>query len=232
MAERPVFIPRLEGLLLVDTQIVEFTWSSGMAVSQKQKSIATLHEAAMASLNLKAILEISTKSTSMLGVALSAFNLMYRAGNGRQYPLESIYQSAKVFINGGPYRDIRDKTSLEAKQDVRLKESGHLLKFSSGGQDWPLEPKTAFYDWLYLNILHTQQNLARQLSQYDGFTDIEFNPKKSINCQAYSAALFVALERRSLLDEALTSRDCFIETVRRFSLGSTQGDTPRTGQLL
>ena len=232
MAERPVFIPRPEGMLLVDTRMVEFAWSPGMAVSQKQKSIASLHEAAMASLNLNAILEISTKSTSVLGNALSAFNLMYRAESGRQYPLESIYQSAKVFSDGGPYRDIREKSALDAKQDVRLKESGHLLKFSSGGLDWPLEPKTVFYDWLYLNVLHTQQELAQQLVRHDGFTDIEFNPKKSINCQAYSAALFLALVQRNLLVDALASRDCFIETVRRFSLGSTQADTPRTGQLL
>ena len=31
---------------------------------------------------------------------------------------------------------------------------------------------------------------------YDAFTDIEFNPKKSYNCQAYSAALFKAANHR------------------------------------
>jgi hypothetical protein len=232
VAARPVFIPRPEGLLLVDTRMVEFVWTPGMAVSQKKKSVASLHDAAMAALDLKSILEISTKSTSALGVSLSAFNLVYRNDAGREYPLESIYQSAKVFSGGGPYRDIRDRTPLEAKQDMRLKESGYLVSFSSGGLDWPLEPKTAFYDWLYLNVLRTQTDLACQLVRYDAFTDIEFNPKKSVNCQAYSAALFVALDRRSLLNEALTSRDCFISTIRRFSLGSTQGDTPRTGVLI
>jgi hypothetical protein len=231
VAERPVFVPRLEGMILVDTHMVEFSWSSGMAISQKQKSIASLHEVALTTLGLQSILEISTKSPNALGVALSAFNLIYRAGSGRQYPLESIYQSAKVFSNGGPYRDIRDKRPIEAKQDVRLKESGHLLNFSSGGLDWPLEPKTVFYDWLYLNVLRTQRDLANQLVRYDGFTDIEFNPKKSINCQAYSAALFVALKRRSLLEHALTSKDLFIDTIERFSRGSTQEDTPKNGQL-
>jgi hypothetical protein len=35
--------------------------------------------------------------------------------------------------------------------------------------------------------------LAR-LNKYVGFTDIEFNPSKSINCQARSCALFVSKE--------------------------------------
>ena len=40
-----------------------------------------------------------------------------------------------------------------------------------------------------------------QLIQYEAFTDIEFNPQKSINCQAYSVAMFVALSKRNLLDK-------------------------------
>jgi hypothetical protein len=47
------------------------------------------------------------------------------------------------------------------------------------------------------------------LSKIDGFTDIEFNPEKSVNCQARSCAFFVALEKRDLLDEAMSSFENF-----------------------
>jgi len=226
VAQRPVFIPRFVGELLVETRMVEFTWHPGVAVSQKQKSITSLHQAAIQQLGLKNVLEISTKSPLPLGVALSAFNLAFRNQSGaRMLPVEVIYQSAKVFTNGGPYLDIRDKTSIEAKQDSRLKESGDLLRFESGGVIWELEPKTAFYDWVYLNVLRRQQELAAQVSLYEGFTDIEFNPAKSVNCQAYSVALFVALTQRQLLEQALHSRDDFISMITRFSPGETQIDS-------
>ncbi|NMG56490.1 DarT1-associated NADAR antitoxin family protein [Aromatoleum aromaticum] len=226
MAQRPVFIPRFGNELLVETRMVEFTWHPGVTVSQKQKSIASLHQAAIQQLGLGAVLEISTKSPVPLGVALSAFNLAFRTQSGaRALPVEVIYQSAKVFTNGGPYLDIRDKTPIEAKQDSRLKESGDLLRFESGGVSWELEPKTAFYDWVYLNVLRRHSELAEQVSQYEGFTDIEFNPSKSVNCQAYSVALFVALTQRQLLEQALQSRDDFIATITRFSPGETQSDS-------
>ena len=36
---------------------------------------------------------------------------------------------------------------------------------------------------------------------YDAFTDIEFNPDKSLNCQARAAAMFVALNREGLIGQ-------------------------------
>lgn len=226
MAKRPVFIPRLEGSLLVETRMVEFTWFPGMAVSQKQKSIASLHEAIAKTLDVEGILEISTKSMTPLGVSLSAFNLVYQAERSdKRYSLEALFQSSKVFSQGGPFRDIREMSPKDAKQDSRLKSSGNLLRFNSGGKDWPLMPKTAFYDWLYLNVLTEQPELAEQLMDYEAFTDIEFNPEKSINCQAYSAALYVALQQRGLLKEALGSQEAFLQQVRGFEAGETGSDT-------
>ena len=48
MASRPVFIPAPDGQALVSTQIVDFQWFAGLSVSQKQKSITSLHQAAHA----------------------------------------------------------------------------------------------------------------------------------------------------------------------------------------
>lgn len=78
-----------------------------------------------------------------------------------------------------------------------------------------MEPKTAFYDWLYLNALNQNQDLAAELTKYDVFTDIEFNPNRSISCQAKSAALYVSLIKLNLLHEALKSKDDFLSILKK-----------------
>jgi hypothetical protein len=195
---------------MVITMPIEFTWHPGMSKSQKQKSIRSLHDAAKKARGLEKILEISSKSEIELGVRLSAFNLMLKTHNGDKASVEVFFQGSKVFSRGGPYTDIYQKTSQEAKKDERLKVSGNLLAFRYADFDWPLTPQTAFYDWLYLTALRQNQTLAQKLLEYDGFSDIEFNPEKSINCQASSAALYKALVERELIDLALSSPDEFI----------------------
>ena len=93
-------------------------------------------------------------------------------------------------------------TSREAKKDERLRlPSGRLTGFRFFGTDWGLEPQTALYDWLYINALKKRASVIEQLLSYSAFTDIEFNPEHSINCQAYSVALFISLHQRCLLEE-------------------------------
>ena len=57
------------------------------------------------------------------------------------------------------------------------------------------------------------KELSEEIIKYDSFTDIEFNPSKSINCQAKSAALYVALYRNGVLDDAISSTQKFEELV-------------------
>ena len=66
MANRPVYIPGLKGQALVTPVSVEFKWVAGMAVTQKQKPIRALHEAA-AKRNISRVLEISSKSEEFSG---------------------------------------------------------------------------------------------------------------------------------------------------------------------
>lgn len=223
LASRPIFIPVDSGSLLVETKMVEFRWYPGMTVGQKQLSISSLHEAAIKSLGVSRILEISTKSPVPFGVELSAFSLSFPSpGSGKAYFLESIYQSSKVFEGGGPFTDIRGMQPIDAKRDERLKSSGRLLSFRSSGVEWGLEPKTAFYDWLYLNTINLRPEFSGRIVEFDAFTDIEFNPQKSVNCQAYSAALFVSLSRRDLIGNALSSREAFLSILSEFEPGQTQ----------
>ena len=230
MAIRPIYIPKFLGEKFVETVMVEFRWFPGMSKTQKQKSIDSLHESAKEMVNVGDILEISSKSKSELGYELSAFNLMIETVKYRQvFSVESAFQSSKVFENGGPFIDLLNVSSREAKKDERIRNSGELKAFKFCGREWPLEPKTIFYDWLYINALNKNNDLKSNVSEFSAFTDIEFNPNKSINCQAYSAALYVSLQKRGLLEEALLSEENYISIVNcssRSSILKTEEEQP------
>lgn len=211
MAKRPVFIADPDKKEYVDTINIEFEWYPGFSVKQKQKSIYSLHENFKEHYPALKVLEISSKSDVELGVALSAFNLMIKTKRQQEFSVETAFQASKVFENGGPFMDLYEKTSREAKKDPRLKNSGKLLYFQFFSRRWGLEPKTLFYDWLYLNALSLNEGLSKEVIKYDAFTDIEFNPQKSINCQARSVALYVSLYKVGKLDEALSSEEMFKE---------------------
>lgn len=210
MANRPIYLPAVEGKALVTPVNVEFRWVAGMAVTKKQKCIRALHQSAFQR-SIAKVLEISSKSENPLGVKLSAFNLPVVTPNGTKTTVENAFQAGKIFRNGGPYLDLLEKTPREAKKDPRLNTSGDLIGFRLEAEDWPTRPLTAFYDWLYLSALRQSPTLAKQLLAFDGFSDIEFNPKRSLNCQAASAALFVSLMRRGELDTATLNRNAFLE---------------------
>ncbi len=209
MASRPVYIPDYKsGTPSLNIKNIDFTWFPGMSKSQKQKSILSLHQSAN-KLKVDHILEISSKSDVELGVNLSAFNLIITTPSGRSFSVETAFQSSKKFEGGGPYLDLLKGTSRQAKKDTRLKESGNLVEFVFFDKQFNLKPKTFFYDWLYVNALHQNKELADEVISFNGFTDIEFNPKKSINCQAYSVALYIALRKTKKLQVALRSPEEF-----------------------
>jgi len=75
MATRPIFIPTPDKKTLYMEQNIEFRFYNGFSVTQKAKSIASLHDSACQE-GYKRLLEVSTKSDEVLGHRLSAFNLM------------------------------------------------------------------------------------------------------------------------------------------------------------
>ena len=183
MAKRPVFFVK-QGKVM--SEMYSFEWYPGFAVSQKQKSIRSLHDAIIkADVNAKP-LEISTKSMEDIGIKLSAFNL--RINNDT---LENIFQSAKVFENGGPYLDLLDVSPKEAKRDERLHKSGDLKAFRYQNEEFPLIPLTVFYDFIYITAIKQSftTDEINAILGYNYFTDIEFNPAKSLNTQTRAAAM-------------------------------------------
>lgn len=204
LAMRPVFVPG-KRKNEADVYMTEFQWNSGLSASQKKKNVLALHEAYRQRFPERKVLEISSKSDVPLGVALSAFNLKKKVpGMEKPVPLECVFQGGKVFAAGGPYTDLYRATSRNAKGDPRLKSSGMLRGFWYDGESFPLMPRTAFYNWLYINALLENPELGEALMEYDSFTDIEFNPDKSVNCQAEAAALYVTLARKGLLENCRT----------------------------
>jgi len=194
-----------------------------MAKSQAQKCIRALHAAAQRQLNVQSVLEISSRSEDPNGVALSAFNLTLATLLGPT-PVECVYQASKVFERGGPFTELMNRKPADARADERLKTSGSLIGFKYGADWWGLEPKTCFYDWLYLNALKANAVLAECVISADGFTDIAFNPQKSVSCQARSAAIYTLFARTNLLGKAMTSQRDFVfehgQAIRTHSIGS------------
>ncbi|MCI8852802.1 MAG: hypothetical protein HFI32_04770 [Lachnospiraceae bacterium] len=190
MAKRPAFFISQNKVV---QDLFSFEWFPGFSISQKQKSIESLHDAIRKADAGARPLEISTKSKEAIGINLSAFNLRLNSDT-----LENIFQSAKVFTNGGPYPDLLKVPPKAAKRDERLHNSGNLIAFRYQNEEFPLIPKTVFYDFIY--IAAVKDSLAadeiKEISSYNYFTDIEFNPGKSINTQARAVAMI-----RLLLDE-------------------------------
>ena len=184
---------------------VDFTYVSGLAFSQKVKCAASLQNEIKRKYPASHPLEVSTKSTDEIGKSLSAFNLK---SDGCY--VESIFQSSKVFEGGVQFEQLLNKDPREAKKAI--KEYGHhpLVAFRYKGKEYPLVPLSAFYDWIYINAL-SKSEYADLLSKYDVFTDIEFNPKRQINCQATAAALYVSLRRQGKLEEAMSRREPLVD---------------------
>jgi hypothetical protein len=224
MAQRPVFLPAADRGL-VDEAMVEFKWFPGFAVVQKQRSIASLHAAAVETLGVGGLMEVSTKSPDLLGVRLSAFNLSVEVdGEPNPVLLEAAFQGSKVFATQGQFTHLYEvKDGSAVRRFMNELPDDRLTGFRFDGHDWPLSPRTAFYDWLYL---HSLRELARRDDQaeetlfgVDGFTDIEFNPAKSINCQARSCALYVALLKLGILHDATTDPESFVEVLKDHGYG-------------
>ncbi len=210
MATRPVFVAK-DSFPFFEVKETEFKFYSGFADSQKKKCIMELHRSFIGGTDRKA-LEISTKSTEEIGVRLSAFNLPISL-EGMEMTIECAFQGSKKFAGGGPYTELYHATSREAKKDERIRNSGELTGFELMGKAFPREPKDYFYNWIYIKALYDKPGYLKEAAEYDAFTDIEFNPKRSLNCQARSVAIAVGLYRAGVLEACMKDEKAFLKTV-------------------
>jgi hypothetical protein len=219
MALRPVFIPVLSGAPGVKIEMVSFQWLPGFAPSQKRKNVVTLHQAMQTAFGGHAPLEVSSKSPVAWGVRLSAFSLgIESTRSGRFVCVESLYQCSKVFADAGPFPQGYALPAMDARELVKPHAAKPVKAFDLHGVRWPITPSRAFYDWIYCQALHRHPELIAELSGFTCFTDIEFNPKRSINCQAYAVALYQSLVACGQLQKALASQADFLSIHPRESV--------------
>lgn len=224
MAYRPVFYGDAFGY---KKHMIDFEFFTGFSLSQKQKSIQSLHKSISRNFPGRKILEVSSKSPDEIGRQASAFNLNVILKSGKEFSVEQIFQGSKKFRRGGSQLHLIDQmTSKELKKYIgKLHQVDELVSFECFGQIFPLKPQTFFYNWLYINSLHKNQLLANQIINYDTFTDIEFNPNKSKNCQAEACSIYVYLYKSNLLDFALSSKENFLQVVYQEKKGDSYFST-------
>lgn len=193
-----------------------------------------MHRAAVEQLGITKVLEVSTKSLHPVGVRLSAFSMRVEVeGEPSLVLLEAAFQGSKVFRSQGPFTHLyKLSDGREVKRFMRSHVDDELVEFRFDKRVWPLTPRTAFYDWLYLHSLRRlvgeDPELGNTLRGFGAFTDIEFNPSQSFSCQARSCALYLALERNGTLASALADPDAFIDLLTSHGYGVE----PDQGQLL
>lgn len=212
MAHRPIFVAGGKKGALYEEISVQFQWHSGFAPSQKKKSMHELHFEAK-KIGLHKVLEVSTKSDHELGQRLSAFRLDVTL-SGVSSKIECIYQASKVFEKGGPFPELTFVRPIEAKRFFKDKKLGLITHFEFEKVQYENLPFHAFYDWLFLRALADTDNiryLSANLPKIDGFSDIEFNPSRSINTQARSMAIIKTLIARDKVYECANDFDFFRE---------------------
>lgn len=229
----------VEGQPAFIERVVEFEWAMGQNFSKRQVSYLNMHDALIRDNFVP--LEISTKSKDYeFGKEMSAFNLSL---NG--YAVENIFQSYKVFNDGGPYLNLLQVSPVQAKNSCCIQTRGskkgcsnnkveyenldfyhlsticeycqkrphrHLVGFSNKKETWSSEPKSMFFDSIYITALIDNPNLSEALLNFNAFTDIEFNQKEiyskekgPFNCQARSCAIYVSMRNSGMDNDEILS---------------------------
>lgn len=224
---------------------IEFTWHMGMSWQVRQRSSQSLRQNILAKYPERKVIEISTASDNYeLGKRLSALNLTLRTTlpDGASYDIsvENIFQGSKLY-NGDehPHTELFYKSSRDAKQFSKRMQTDKrtVVSFEYDGVEFDTFPYSAFYDWIYIKALHQHQDLAKQILNYDTFTDIHFNQKVAysdkgpFNCQARALAIYVSLYKSNTLDKYLESPDSLKESIYSTLYNKRKAESTNTNNL-
>lgn len=113
------------------------------------------------------------------------------------------------------------KAFMKANKNAKLSHfvyKGEMFEINAGVAN----SESYFYDFLYFKALgeNFSQSEIKQILQYDIFTDIEFNHKVSINCQARSCALYHYALSNNKVEFYMESREKFKGLYERLKNGS------------
>ena len=168
MAVRPIFISSGDIEKPFIKKDISFKWVSGVSHIQLCRRRDSLSSEISKLYDIKKWLEVSSMSDKEIGIKLSALNLILNTSNGTD-SVQNIYQSSKRYSF--------DFTDYFKYND---------LVFDS-------TPTGMFYDYIYMCAILQNSHLINDLVQFDIFTDIQFNPNKSLNTQARAVAIFKTL---------------------------------------
>lgn len=186
--------------------IIEFEYVKGIAFSQKKKNVLSFHKSIKERFPNSRIIEISTKSLTPLGVKLSAFNLKLDG-----YPVECVFQSSKVFDGNIQYEDLLYESPKIAKSFIHDEVKLPVIGFKYKNEFYETFPYSMFYDYIYISAIIQSGMDISELLNYDIFTDIEFNEKKSYNCQARACAIYSYMLRTGKVEYYMSSKERFKE---------------------
>lgn len=216
MAKRYVYYVR-EGHY--SKELIDFQWFSGFSKNQKQKSIESMHNAFLKEYPDSKILEVSTASLNIIGIEASAFNLTMTLKDNKSYSVESLFQASKVFESSGVNSRVLQLNAKDAKKHTKFLHSKEkIIGFDFFGIKFPLVPQTYFYNWLYVNAMYQNEELYAHILKYDSFTDVNFNPNFSVNCQAEACSIFYFLYQKGLLDDSVRNPQRFLENVYKLPI--------------
>jgi hypothetical protein len=217
-----------------EEETIDFEWFLGMSPKQTQKSslsmLAKLKEKG------KKPMEVSRSSEDAeFGVQLSAFNLTLKGhkvenifqaykvmtDGGPYFDLLRVEpkfakNDCRIQIHNTKTRKPCQTNKVKYTKDFYEEEAickycktrkERQLKSFGSKVEWPLEPKSMFYDAVYIMGLIENKELSDKLIDYDAFTDIQFNQKDEyatkkgpFNCQARSCAIFSTLKLHKYTD--------------------------------
>ena len=176
MAIRPIYIStgNINNPFIQDD--IYFKWISGYSYINKCKRRDSLKQEIEKLYDIKKWLEVSTISDKDIGKKLSALNLMITLSNNSKYSVENIYQCSKVY------------------------ENNHIVSFKFKNTEFENTPYGMYYDYIYMVALFQNKEYHKLINNYYLFTDLFFNPNKSLNTQARAVAIFKSLYDNNYLD--------------------------------
>lgn len=199
---------------------VNFRWQSGWNRQAKQMSAHNLHQGFLNKHPQAKLLEISSVGKNKIGVQTSAMHLnVYTSNpakhglrtstvnsNGKPYgkfKVENVFQAGKVFQGQTPEQHqqstqrILNMNPVQAKHTTKAMNSRSQLKgFKMFGHQFPLQPKTDYYDYVYMHGLAQHPKLGKQIASHNAFSDFFAVPGKTINTQSKSCTLFTSLVKK------------------------------------
>ena len=169
----------------------------------RKNKVQSLHERFSHIYPDKKVLEVSGTSEDELGRKIRSEILEKKIPSlDIKAPVANVYRGSCLFEKGGPYPELYGLSPQKAKNDRRLKEKGSLVHYSYEDTKYTKRPRAAFYYWIYINALLENRELAEQVVKYDAFSDISCSPGGKPFGAARGAAIFTALSRMGLLEQA------------------------------